>query len=166
MNTTKPYLELFDDQGVSQGLWISPDLWELVGADVQPILARASGHDNCAAQSTEPEIVEPMADWNTLMEYWDFSYPLESSVTCGHCGAQYRRLASGRSPQIPAQIGHLRRPGELPLRCLQGARGQTPFQGRGQGRDRPLLRIIPLLTACGAQTRALRRPPWTLLPSS
>ena len=88
MNTTKPYLELFDDQGVSQGLWISADLWELVGPDVQPILAQASGHDTCAAQNTEPEIVEPMADWNTLKEYWDFSYPLESSVTCGHCGAQ------------------------------------------------------------------------------
>lgn len=88
MNTTKPYMELFDDQGVSQGLWISPELWERVADDVQPILAQASGHEACTAHPAEPAVAEPMADWNTLKEYWDFSYPLESSVTCGHCGAQ------------------------------------------------------------------------------
>jgi len=83
MHTTKPYMQLFDAEGAPAGVWISPDLWEQVADEVLPVLGAAAGE----AEPVE-EVHEPLDDWNTLKEYWDFPYPLENNVTCGLCGAQ------------------------------------------------------------------------------
>ena len=34
----------------------------------------------------EQEQPEPIPDWETLKEYWDFSYPVDLDVACEHCG--------------------------------------------------------------------------------
>lgn len=88
MTSTKPYMELFDDQGASQGLWISAELWDQVSGAVLPILREAAGDSaDAIAPEPDPEVAEPMADWNMLMEYWDFSYPLEPAAACSECGS-------------------------------------------------------------------------------
>jgi hypothetical protein len=78
----KPFTILFDDQGALAGVFISPALWEHASGELLPILSAASGQS-----SEEPEVPEPMDDWNTLVEYWDFPYPPDKGVTCEHCGA-------------------------------------------------------------------------------
>lgn len=84
MHSDKPYTLLFDAEGAEAGVWISPDLWHEVQAQVLPLLDAASGAE---PKAVEEKVVEPLADWDTLSAYWDFPYPLERSVTCGHCGA-------------------------------------------------------------------------------
>ena len=41
--------------------------------------------------STSPaapeQLPEPLADWATLQEFWDFPYPVDTDVVCGQCGS-------------------------------------------------------------------------------
>ncbi|WP_461210818.1 hypothetical protein [Desulfocurvus sp. DL9XJH121] len=78
----KPYTLLFDDQGAFAGVYISPALWEQITDQILPILRAAAGH-----VPAEPELQEPLDDWNTLLEYWDFPYPPDKGVSCKNCGA-------------------------------------------------------------------------------
>jgi len=82
--TNKSYLTLFDADGESAGVWISPELWERAKKDILPVLAELTGEP--AAPKVE-ELPEPMKDWESLKDYWDFPYPLDVAVDCGHCGA-------------------------------------------------------------------------------
>ena len=70
---------LYDNHGNMFGIFISPKLWAAVGKDVQPILDRHF-------DKTEKPRLEPMDDWNRLLDFWDFSYEMDMSVTCEHCG--------------------------------------------------------------------------------
>lgn len=77
------YTLLFDADGQTVGLHFSPDLWQQVEADVLPILQAACGE----TPGEEEPPPEPMRDWDDLVAYWDFPYPVERSVECGECGA-------------------------------------------------------------------------------
>lgn len=77
-----PYLELFDAKGQPRGAWISPELWDQVKTQLRPILDQAA-----TAEQTPPQRPEPIADWDTLVAYWDFPYPPDFDVTCECCGA-------------------------------------------------------------------------------
>ncbi|MDD3310513.1 hypothetical protein [Pseudodesulfovibrio sp.] len=71
--------ELFDKDGNPIGALLSAEAWAVVRDDV---LARLG----LAEQSTPPEKPEPLGDWETLQEYWDFDYPVDTDVTCSVCG--------------------------------------------------------------------------------
>jgi hypothetical protein len=70
-------VELFDAQGQPSLVLISPELWRRLKPHVPPEYL-----------DTEPvERPEPMHEWDTLVEYWDFGYPVNTEVVCGECGA-------------------------------------------------------------------------------
>jgi hypothetical protein len=76
---SEPVLFLYDSEQRLQGVLVSPEFWELIKDRVCPLLP-------AAAPAAAPELPEPLADWETLGAYWDFTYPLSSEVACGQCG--------------------------------------------------------------------------------
>lgn len=74
---------LYDAQGKLLGVWLSPALWDMTKASLSPILDRAL--DRLDPQRLAPA-PEPLKDWETLKQYWDFSYPLPVDVSCPNCG--------------------------------------------------------------------------------
>jgi len=71
--------ELFDKDGNSIGALLSAEAWSAVKTDVLAKLGLAE-------EAPIQEKPEPVADWDTLKEYWDFSYPVDTDVVCEHCG--------------------------------------------------------------------------------
>jgi len=70
--------------GQTVGIFIPLELWTEVQADVLPLLQVAWERLQGGQQKAEP--AEPIDDWKLLLDHWDFKYPVERNVTCGHCG--------------------------------------------------------------------------------
>ncbi len=71
--------ELFDKDGNLIGALLSAEAWKVVKNDVFSKLG--------LKDTTLPKVnPEPTKDWETLQEYWDFSYPVDTDVACEHCG--------------------------------------------------------------------------------
>lgn len=70
--------ELFDAKGKPIGALLGPEAWDLVR---ETVLSRFA-----ATEKNLPEIEEPLQDWRDLVQFWDFKYPVDHDVTCGHCG--------------------------------------------------------------------------------
>lgn len=70
--------ELFDKAGNPIGCLVSAEAW----AAIKPAALKALG-----IQEAREERPEPIADWETLKEYWDFPYPVDTDVHCEQCGA-------------------------------------------------------------------------------
>ena len=82
------FLELFDAAGRPRGVLISPELWAKCQEAVLPELQRALYVLDPACRP-EPEVrPEPIAEWESLLAYWDFTYPPAYDVHCDCCGAQ------------------------------------------------------------------------------
>jgi hypothetical protein len=73
---------LVDEHQNPKGVLLSQELWEQVRKHVEPLVSSAS--PMC---SEAPPVPEPIDDWETFLEYWDFKYPISTEVTCGHCNA-------------------------------------------------------------------------------
>ncbi|WP_419786201.1 hypothetical protein [Pseudodesulfovibrio sp.] len=71
--------ELFDKDGNPIGALLSAEAWAAVRDDV---LAKLG----VAEQAAPPEKPEPTRDWESLQEYWDFDYPVDTDVACDECG--------------------------------------------------------------------------------
>ncbi len=71
--------ELYDKDGKLIGCLLSAEAWNHVKAEILSSL----GIEN---KTPEAEITEPVADWETLKEYWDFAYPVDTDVACENCG--------------------------------------------------------------------------------
>ncbi|NDV19979.1 hypothetical protein GO013_11155 [Pseudodesulfovibrio sp. JC047] len=71
--------ELFDKDGNLIGALLSAEAWTTVKKPVLDTLGIVDNH-------AEPERPEPLADWETLKQYWDFPYPVDTDVACEHCG--------------------------------------------------------------------------------
>jgi len=71
--------ELFDKDGNLIGCLLTAEAWTAAKDSV----LKALGLEERAAA---PERKEPIADWETLTDYWDFSYPVDFDVACEHCG--------------------------------------------------------------------------------
>nr|WP_321259955.1 hypothetical protein [uncultured Pseudodesulfovibrio sp.] len=71
--------ELFDKDGNLIGALLSAEAWNAVKKQVFDSLGIVETH-------AEPEKPEPLADWETLKDYWDFDYPVDTDVTCEQCG--------------------------------------------------------------------------------
>jgi hypothetical protein len=72
---------LYQRNGDLYAVMLSPQAWALVQDVVRPVLEKQA-----AAEAPEPK--EPIRDWETLKEYWDFKYPVEQEVHCDHCGCE------------------------------------------------------------------------------
>jgi len=71
--------ELFDKEGNPIGALLSAEAWTVVKDQVNATLGIVD-------KSAKPERPEPISDWETLKEYWDFPYPVDTDVHCELCG--------------------------------------------------------------------------------
>lgn len=71
--------ELFDKDGNLIGALLTAPAWIAVRDQVMAGL----GIQDTAAVAEKPE---PLADWETLQQYWDFPYPVDTDVACENCG--------------------------------------------------------------------------------
>jgi len=71
--------KLFDEQGNLLGVFLAAELWK----KVEPVLAP---YLPSAVPAAAPVLPEPLTDWATLQEFWDFSYPVDTDVQCPECG--------------------------------------------------------------------------------
>ncbi len=71
--------ELFDKDGNLIGALLSAEAWTAARTVVLD-------HLGIVEEPRVKEIDEPTQDWETLKEYWDFDYPVDTDVQCEHCG--------------------------------------------------------------------------------
>ncbi len=76
--------ELYNRQGEFLGVLISPELWESIGEELEPILKKGLKELTTREDFLEKE--EPIEDWNILKKNWDFNYPVNMEVRCEICG--------------------------------------------------------------------------------
>ncbi|SHJ69607.1 hypothetical protein ACQ0P8_12025 [Halodesulfovibrio aestuarii] len=74
---------LYDRDGNLHGVLLSPEIWEKAGKKISEILDQAQDK-----QPTSEIHQEPIEDWETFKDYWDFKYPFNPGVTCNACGAK------------------------------------------------------------------------------
>ncbi len=67
--------KLFDTEGNLIGVFLPAPIWEQVAETVEK-----------QCQKKDAPRPEPLSDWDLLCKYWDFSYPVETSVRCDLCG--------------------------------------------------------------------------------
>ncbi len=73
---------LYSQTGNLLGVCISAKKWFENEAGLEAILFSQQ-----SANPAEPK-AEPIQDWDKLLSYWDFRYPVEKIVKCNNCGAQ------------------------------------------------------------------------------
>lgn len=101
------FQELFDAQGNPLGALLGPRAWGLVR---EIVLARFAPAEEPAA------LVEPIQDWRTLVQFWDFKYPVDLDVACSACGNQtldWEHDAPRKFQLTAANLGGL-----VTFRCL------------------------------------------------
>jgi len=85
LNKKNWFQDLYDSKGEFMGIFIGPEVWERVQGEVAPILRREI---NELEDREEPEIREPITDWENLKKFWGFNYPVDFDVQCEICGAE------------------------------------------------------------------------------
>jgi hypothetical protein len=85
LNKKNWFQDLYDSKGEFMGIFIGPEVWERVQGEVAPILRREI---NELEDREEPEIREPINDWENLKKFWGFNYPVDFDVQCEICGAE------------------------------------------------------------------------------
>lgn len=77
------FLKLYDSGGSLVTVMLSAELWEKIRGKVEPVVLQT-------LEAMEPSLfsepVEPMEEWEEFKMFWDFKYPLETSVRCESCG--------------------------------------------------------------------------------
>lgn len=73
-------IHAFDAQGKPLGVFIPVAAWEQLDPKIQQALTQGD--------RKKPEIQEPLADWEMLLSYWDFPYPVDMDVHCQLCDNQ------------------------------------------------------------------------------
>jgi hypothetical protein len=76
------FLQLYDKDGALYAVMLSAEFWQRHRARLEPQI-------QAILESDEPtERPEPMHEWEELLKYWDFKYPVNAEVECLHCGAK------------------------------------------------------------------------------
>ena len=78
MKYTEHIQEFYDKNGKMQYVLISAELF----AKLQPAISKIVTN-----KREQPEKPEPINDWDTLLQFWDFQYPADYDVACGCCGS-------------------------------------------------------------------------------
>lgn len=72
--------ELYDKDGNLIGALLTAEAWSAVKDDVYSRLGLQK------PVPSQEEAPEPLSEWETLKEYWDFPYPVDMDVACENCG--------------------------------------------------------------------------------
>ena len=81
MSYNQHVVPLYDASGNLYAVMLSAELWQRGQKRIEPALHKVLDAMN------QPEIPEPIEEWETFAQYWDFKYPLTHDVTCGGCQA-------------------------------------------------------------------------------
>ncbi|MBF0480532.1 MAG: hypothetical protein HQK81_00905 [Desulfovibrionaceae bacterium] len=93
---------LYDHEKHFVGVFVSPEIWNLVQRDIVPVLEKAMDTlDTGAVPKVKPE---PLKDWNNLLASWDFKYSLPVDVSCQACGARSADWQAGE-PRLFRLVG-------------------------------------------------------------
>ena len=101
--------ELFDKDGNLVGALISAEAWTAIRDQVMSALG-------IETQRAEPERPEPLADWETLKQYWDFPYPVDTDVHCHVCGAETEDWAADEPRRFRLSSANLA--GLVAFKCM------------------------------------------------
>lgn len=71
------FQEIFDAQGQPLGAILGPEAW----ASVREVVLQ-----HFSPPAAAPEKPEPLEDWRTLVQSWDFRYPADLDAACPLCG--------------------------------------------------------------------------------
>lgn len=102
--------ELFDKDGNLIGALLSADAWN---ASKKSVLAALGLKD----QTQEPEKPEPTKDWETLKQYWDYSYPVDTDVHCEQCNNSTADWAADEPRKFRLTAANLA--GLVSFKCMQ-----------------------------------------------
>lgn len=72
----------YNEHGELEGVFILHPLWRAIEKSINPILERG------LVELNPKQKKEPLGDWEDLQKHWDFKYPVDWDVTCGHCHNQ------------------------------------------------------------------------------
>lgn len=100
--------ELFDEKGNLIGALLTAELW----GELKPALNKLLG-----VEDTVEEQPEPIHEWDTLKEYWDFPYPHDESVHCEVCGNSTRDFQNDTPRKFRLTAANLG--GQLSFRCQE-----------------------------------------------
>lgn len=82
MSHSKHFMPLYDNEGQLQAVMLSAEFWSRYRHVLEARI-------NSCLQEMEPRIrEEPMQEWETFKQYWDFKYPYCADVKCLKCGAR------------------------------------------------------------------------------
>ncbi len=76
--------ELFDKQGNLIGALLTTQAW----TEAKPLLKGLLSKED---QTTDKP--EPLKDWETLKNHWDYPYPVDMDVLCSNCNASTKNWA-------------------------------------------------------------------------
>lgn len=76
--------DVYNRQGQLLGVFLSREIWDLVGDKLTSVINQAM--QELDSGKKEPEIKEPIDEWNLLKQHWDFKYELSREVYCENCG--------------------------------------------------------------------------------
>lgn len=79
-DTANSIIHAFDANGKPLGVFIPFAFWEQLDDKVKQSLERPAKDASI--------IKEPLADWETLVSFWDFPYPVDLDVHCQVCDTQ------------------------------------------------------------------------------
>jgi len=71
------FQEIFDAQGNPLGAILGPEAW----ASVREVVLQ-----QFAQPEAEPAKPEPLEDWHSFVQNWDFKYPVDMDCACSLCG--------------------------------------------------------------------------------
>ena len=80
--TPKHFQPLYDADRRLFGVFLSPELWAKISKSMNPLIDKA-------LTELEPNLgpePEPLHDWDTLAQCWDFKYPMPHDISCECCG--------------------------------------------------------------------------------
>lgn len=79
MNKETAIRYVVDAKGQPQGVFLEEEMWQHVSKHVHAVLDKLC--------PSEKPLIEPMADYDLLVKYWDLRYDLPTDVACETCGA-------------------------------------------------------------------------------
>lgn len=77
MNPTLP-THLYDSSGKLLGVFIPYQIWDQLDPRLKAVLS--------VSERAPQSFKEPLDDWKTLKQIWDFPYPVDTDVNCTVCG--------------------------------------------------------------------------------
>jgi hypothetical protein len=104
--------ELFDAEGKPLGAILTAEIWAQVRTLVLQAAGSGAAGDPLPAPADRPE---PIDDWEDLVRFWDFPYPVDTDVacTCGNATDNWRQDDPRKFRLTAANLGGL-----VTFRCL------------------------------------------------